>query len=263
MNPDSLLRSVFATQKSYWLVALVIILAMVAWTSTLVLGSSGEDVAFGTATPTKTPGAYALDVDSVDFPLTSAGLLPTSTPAPIATTQVNEEPPQATAAPQPVIYENTPEPWLVEIVRTRGLNPDGRYVVIDQTLQKMHVVNDGILERVLDVTTGDPEQGWDTPAWFGVIGDYWGTFEGLGGVLADEGWWLFERGGNFLIHSLPYTFDTSGQKQYKGWRDLGAAPASHGCIRLSPEDALWFSSWKPAGAPIIILPYPDTPDRGA
>ena len=82
-------------------------------------------------------------------------------------------------------------------------------------------------------------------------------------MIADEGWWLFERGGNFLIHGLPYTLDASDQKEYKGWDDLGAAPASHGCIRLSPEDALWFSSWEPAGVPIIILPYPNTPDRGA
>jgi len=259
---NSLLRSVFATQKSYLLVASVIVLALLAWTSSLVLGSGGEDIALGTATPTKTPGAYSLRAHGVAFPFTSNGLLPTSTPVPTISIPVVETPP-ATALPQPVIHENTPEPWLVEIVRTRGLNPDGRYIVIDQALQQMHVVNKGTLERVLEVTTGDPEQGWNTPAWFGVIGDYWGTFEGLGGVMADEGWWLFERGGNFLIHSLPYTLDTSAQKRYKGWDDLGAAPASHGCIRLSPEDALWFSSWEPAGAPIIILPFPDTSDRGA
>ena len=74
--------------------------------------------------------------------------------------------------------------------------------------------------------------------------------------MADEGWWLFKRaGGNFLIHGLPYTLDTQGVKHYKGMDDLGASPASNGCIRLSPEDAHWFTQWNPAGKPIIILPY--------
>ena len=144
---NSLMRSVFATQKSYWLVALVIILALAAWTSSLVLGSSGEDIAFGTATPTKTPGAYSLRADGVAFPFTSNGVLPTSTPEPTASPPPTEAPRATSVAlSQPVLHENTPEPWLVEIVRTRGLNPDGRYIVIDQTLQKMHVVNDGILD---------------------------------------------------------------------------------------------------------------------
>jgi len=56
---------------------------------------------------------------------------------------------------------------------------------------------------------------------------------------------------------LPYTLDADNQKLYKGRDDLGAAPASHGCIRLSPEDASWFTNWDPKGAPIIILPYPE------
>jgi lipoprotein-anchoring transpeptidase ErfK/SrfK len=106
----------------------------------------------------------------------------------------------------------------------------------------------------LAVTTGVPSQGWDTPAWFGLVGEYWGSFQGAGGVMADEGWWLFRRGGNFLIHGLPYTLNAAGEKQYVGRDDLGAAPASHGCIRLDPEDARWFTDWQPQGKPIIILP---------
>ena len=65
---NSFMRSVFAMQKSYLLVALVIVLALAAWTSSLVLGSSGEDIAFGTATPTKTPGAFHCVPTALLFP---------------------------------------------------------------------------------------------------------------------------------------------------------------------------------------------------
>ena len=255
MLPNSAFRSIFASQKSYWLVAAVVVLAVIAWTSSFVFDSSAKSVGLATATPTKTPGARSLRSDGVAFALPGKGALPTNTPVPTAifapaATPTPDQPPEPA-------HENAPEPWVVELARTRGLNPHGRYIVVDQAHQQMHIVDDGELVRVLPVTTGDPEQGWHTPTWFGVIGEYWGTFAGVGGVMADEGWWLFERGGNYLIHGLPYTLDATGRKQYKGWDDLGAAPASHGCIRLSPEDARWFSGWGPEGAPIIILPYPE------
>jgi lipoprotein-anchoring transpeptidase ErfK/SrfK len=256
MLSNSSVRSVFASQKSYWLVAMVIALALFAWTFSLVFGSRVEGISLATATPTKTPGVYSLRTEGVAFALPSRGVLPTSTPIPtsVAPAAVTPTPVQPPAPAD----ENAPEPWVVKLAQTRGLNPNGRYIVVDQAHQQMHIINDGDLVRVLNVTTGDPEQGWHTPTWFGVIGEYWGSFAGVGGVMADEGWWLFERGGNFLIHGLPYTLDALGRKQYKGWDDLGAAPASHGCIRLSPEDARWFTNWRPEGAPIIILPYPET-----
>ena len=75
--------------------------------------------------------------------------------------------------------------------------------------------------------------------------------------MADDGWWLFDQDGNYLIHSLPYTIGPDGDKIYQGKDDLGAAPASRGCIRLAPEDAAWFTFWKPKNTPIIILPYTD------
>jgi lipoprotein-anchoring transpeptidase ErfK/SrfK len=33
---------------------------------------------------------------------------------------------------------------------------------------------------------------------------------------------------------------------------LGMTPVSHGCIRISPDDAEWLKSWNPVGAPIEI-----------
>ena len=240
--------------KALWLVAIVIVLALAAWVSSLFFGASAQEVAMRTATPTKTPGV-APAAGTAGMTLLGQGLLPTATPPATAVSQT------PTHTPEPVIASghpvDAPPLWVVELAVRRGLNPNGRYLVVDQNNQQMHVVEDGRLVRLLEITTGDPDNGWDTPAWYGIVGDYWGTFQGRGGVMADEGWWLFERGGNFLIHGLPYTLDRNGEKRYKGEDDLGAAPASSGCIRLSPGNAEWFTNWGPAGVPIIILPYSD------
>lgn len=254
MTSLSKLVADMASHKAIWLIAVVIILALAAWTSSLVFSPSAQSVAANTATPTKTPGVLS-DAGDMGYVPRSWGLLPTATPVPT----IVAAPP--TPTPEPLIISDrspdAPPLWVVELAKQRGLNPHGRYLVLDQNNQQMYVVEGGKLVRLLKITTGDPHYGWDTPAWFGVIGEYWGTFQGRGGVMADEGWWLFERGGNFLIHGLPYTLDRDGDKHYKGENELGASPASNGCIRLSPENAEWFTNWGPEGAPIIILPYTD------
>ena len=92
-----------------------------------------------------------------------------------------------------------------------------------------------------------------TPAWYGLVGKYWGTFHAYG-AYADEGWYLYDDPtGSILIHSAPYRL-IDGKKHYEGLDALGNYPASHGCIRLRPEDAAWFTSWKPQGVPLAILP---------
>jgi len=95
----------------------------------------------------------------------------------------------------------------------------------------------------------------NTPAWEGVVGEYWGTFFAYE-VYADEAWYLFKSLGSILIHSSPYTVE-NGVKVYQDMEILGVHPASHGCIRLSPEDALWFTEWGPEGVPIVITPLED------
>ena len=222
---------------------------MAVWAVSLF--ADGDALAVSaTATPTKTPGVKPGALAQGGGGLGGVAL-PTLTPTPVPSEPAPETSPTPSPAPVDILKER-----LAETARNYGLNPVGDYIIVDQEAQKMHVVEGGDLLRTLDVTTGDPEQGWDTPAWFGLVGDYWGSFKGTGGVMADDGWWLFQRGGNFLIHGLPYTLDAAGEKQYFGMDDLGAAPASHGCIRLSPEDASWFSQWGPKGRPIIILPLP-------
>jgi hypothetical protein len=61
-----------------------------------------------------------------------------------------------------------------------------------------------------------------------------------------------------LIHSAPYVKE-DGKKVYLDLDLLGVRPASHGCIRLPPEEADWFTAWEPQGAHVIILPLTQTP----
>lgn len=195
------------------------------------------------ATPTPTPG-----------PTPTATPMPTSTPPPTAlppppveTNDSDRAQPDAT----PVV---TPDSFVVQVVQQQGIDPAGDFVLVNQNAQRMTVVENGVVVRELAISTGDPDKGWYTPAWAGRIGEYWGTFS-ANGVSADNAWFLFKAGGSILIHSAPYTLAPDGSKLYQGVDDLGIFPASRGCIRVSPEDAVWFTNWGPYDTPIVILPW--------
>lgn len=197
-----------------------------------------------TATPTRTPRPVT--------PAPAATLLAPEIIAPTAT-------PQPTATPAPA---HTPEPmpaWLAEVVARYGMDPDRRFIVVDLNTQKMTIWDPdasapmaGQRLRAMPVSTGDESRGYRTLAWYGLVGNYWGTFSSFG-VYADEGWYLFEDAGSILIHGAPYKL-VNGQKVYEDMDALGAYPASRGCIRLAPEDAAWFTQWQPRGVPLVILP---------
>ncbi|MGQ9489885.1 MAG: L,D-transpeptidase [Anaerolineae bacterium] len=192
-----------------------------------------------TATPTPTPRPMTATPTLVPVVLeiVAPTAVPTATP---------------TAVPQ---QELTPEPlpeWLLAVVRRYGMDPERRFIVVDLATQKMVVYTPGQPLRELPVSTGDETRGYRTLAWYGLVGEYWGTFSSFG-VYADEGWYLFEDAGSILIHGAPYKL-VDGRKVYEDMDALGAYPASRGCIRLSPEDAAWFTAWQPKGVPIVILP---------
>lgn len=176
---------------------------------------------------------------------------PFDTPTPVSTATAA---PTATPAPTVAAALPTPEPFLVEVAASHGIDPSATYVVVNQNAQRMSVIEDGHVLRTIPISTGDPDRGWYTPAWSGRIGDYWGTFS-ANGVSADNAWYLFRAGGSILIHSLPYTIGPNGTKAYQGLGDLGLFPASRGCIRLDPDEATWFTSWGPSGVPIVVLPW--------
>jgi len=201
-----------------------------------------------TATPTKTPAASAT-VTATPTPLQ---VLPS--PTPTATTIS-----ASTATPASASPTHTPVPTLpVEltyIAVKQGIDPGHRFVVVDQNKQQMHVVDDSGRLRTLPVSTGDPAQNFHTPAWTGIVGKYWGSFN-VWGVWADNAWYLFELsgGGTILIHSAPFVMQ-DGEQIYQELDALGLYPASRGCIRLRPEDAEWFTDWQPQGVPIVILDW--------
>lgn len=200
--------------------------------------------AAATATPTRTPRPLT--------PAPTVALAAPEIPAPTAT-------PQPTPTPATVV---TPEPLpdiLAKVVARYGMDPDRRFIVVDLAAQKMTIWDPaagahmaGQRLREMPVSTGDESRGYRTLAWYGLVGNYWGTFSSFG-VYADEGWYLFEDAGSILIHGAPYKL-VDGQKVYEDMDALGAYPASRGCIRLAPEDARWFTDWQPQGVPLVILP---------
>jgi len=133
-----------------------------------------------------------------------------------------------------------------------------RYIYVDQSQQHMYVFEHGHLIRDIPCSTGLPDGDKYTPAWQGRVGEYWGTFFAFD-VYADGAWYLYKSAGSILVHSLPYTrTEDSEEKLYLDRDALGQRPASHGCVRISPEDALWFTGWEPKGCPITVSdPYRD------
>jgi hypothetical protein len=226
------------------LVILVVLAGTVwaAWgaTRSLPVGLSAWLDVGATATATRTP--RPVTITPTPIPLDLAILASTATPLPPA------------PAPQPEITPKPMPDWLAGVVRQYGMDTDRRFIVIDPKTQKM-AVWDPTAEaplRELLVSTGDETRGYRTPPWYGLVGKYEGTFQSFG-VYADEGWYLFEDHGKILIHSAPYKL-VDGQKVYEDMEALGAYPASHGCIRLVPKDAAWFTQWNPQGVPLVILP---------
>ena len=174
---------------------------------------------------------------------------PEPTPTSTLTPRLTETPTVTATHTATVTPTETPVPSPTP---TRG--PEAYYkrlVLIDQDVQTMYVFEDGILIRTIPVSTGVPDKPETiTPAWEGQVGRYVGTFFSFG-TYQDEGWYLFYHYGGMLIHGNPYIKE-GDQKVYQDLDALGTRPASHGCIRMPPEEAVWFTSWKPEGAHVII-----------
>lgn len=188
---------------------------------------------------------------SVPIPAHGNVAPPADTPSPVATfTERPTSTPRATrtASPTPTVTPTaTPFPF--------DTRPDlDRFVYVDQKVQHMYVFERGELVRDLLCSTGLPTDTTYTEAWSGYIGRYWGTFFAFG-TYQDDAWYLYPSLGSILVHGLPYT-EEDGYRTYQGREFLGVQPSSHGCIRLAPEDAQWFTHWNPEGAYMVITdPY--------
>jgi lipoprotein-anchoring transpeptidase ErfK/SrfK len=231
------------------LVSIVLVLAALsatvwaAWGTARLGGRGAASEARLTPTPTRTPRPVTVTPrrGSVEPAIVAF----TATPVPTAA---------ATAAPAlPKPASAMLSPYLSQVVAKYGMDPSRRFIVVDPNTQRMTIWEPGKATRELPISTGDEDQGYRTPAWYGLVGKYWGTFHAFG-TYADEGWYLYDDPtGSILIHSAPYEL-VDGKKVYEDLDALGNYPASHGCIRLTPDDARWFSGWKPQGVPLVILP---------
>ncbi|NLV73235.1 MAG: L,D-transpeptidase family protein [Chloroflexi bacterium] len=194
-----------------------------------------------------TPGPTATPPS---MPTATATMTFTPSPSPAATqTPVRSATPTHTSTPT-----ITPTPTLTPVPTATEFAEDtqpeeARYIYVDQKAQRMYIFEAGELVRTMEVSTGRPEPGVYTPAWEGRVGWYIGTFFAFG-TYADEGWFLFHDG--FLVHSQPYLKDAEGNKIYQDGEAQGNYPASHGCVRLWPEDAAWFTEWNPEGVLMTI-----------
>lgn len=197
--------------------------------------STPPPIAAPTATFTATPSPTQTAKPS-PTPTATVSPTPTATASPTATATAS---PTASPTPDvtPLAFRNYPEL--------------PRYVYIDQGTQHVYVLEYGELVREIPCSTGLPNSDSYTPAWSGTVGDYWGTFFAYD-VYADEAWYLFKSAGSILIHSSPYTLTAQEEKVYLDRDLLGQRPASHGCVRISPEDAAWFTAWGPQGVPITV-----------
>jgi hypothetical protein len=164
--------------------------------------------------------------------------------------------PMATPAPSP-----TPAPTWTPLMAPTPYPFDvradlPRYIYVDQATQRMLIFEHGRLRRNIACSTGLPDDDTYTVAWEGRVGYYAGTFRSFG-VYADDAWYLFQCQGAILVHSLPYTLE-GDVKVYQDRELLGVRPSSHGCVRISPEDARWLTEWNPEGVLMTITdPYRD------
>ena len=131
-----------------------------------------------------------------------------------------------------------------------------RRLLIDQAAQVMRVYENGAETRILPVSTGMLTSKTFTRAWQGTVGRDMGAVPVEGGMHVEQAWYLFpDVFGNILIHSVPYV-QQGTLRVYDQPEALGVRPSSHGCIRISEEDARWLREWDPVGASIEITGPP-------
>lgn len=123
----------------------------------------------------------------------------------------------------------------------------GYAVKVDISEQKVYIYKDGSLVREMICSTG--MEGKDTPVGNFKINhrDTWFYSHKFnqGGM-----YWVGFIGKEYLFHSVPA--DENGKIIKEEAEKLGT-PASHGCVRLSLEDAKWFYETIPDGTEVIIV----------
>jgi hypothetical protein len=227
-------------------------------TAQVTITPASQATAAVTSAPTAEPSPIA--DPTLTLAATPKSPAPTASSAPSVTagapsaTSVTSAPSAPSATPMPSLTPSA-TPTVIPTPYPFDTRADlARFVYIDQRVQHMYVFEQGVLVRDIPCSTGLPNDNTYTEAWSGAVGEYWGTFFSYG-TYQDDGWYLYKSLGSILVHSLPYT-EVDGVKVYQGREFLGVRPSSHGCIRISPEDARWFTAWNPQGVYMVITdPY--------
>ena len=146
--------------------------------------------------------------------------------------------------------------FMITAVSAFAYKPEGNgkdwAVTVSIADQKTYIYQNNKLVRTMICSTGIEDGDNDTP-----LGDYIlnengqkrGTFFYSKKVGEGGKYWVGFIGGVYLFHSVPVTEngDIIPQEAAK----LGQE-ASHGCIRLSMDDAKWFYLTVPDGASVHI-----------
>jgi lipoprotein-anchoring transpeptidase ErfK/SrfK len=242
-------------------IAALIVAAIVVWgfglgSALQVKSTSGQKLAADVSPTAALAGPAPVTPEPTPTQYPEIGETPTAAPTPTPATQPLDKTavpsPTATATRRPAA---TPTRLAVPF-GTPTIPATGRFLLVNQDEQMMRVYENGVEIRAIPVSTGAPVANAFTPPWRGVVGDYWG-----GGPFrdtnfwADYMWYLFPgEEGSILIHSVPY-LRSGDMKIYDRPDALGVRPASHGCVRISPQEAEWLKAWDPVGTPIEITPW--------
>jgi len=120
-------------------------------------------------------------------------------------------------------------------------------VIVDLSEQKVDIYENGNIIKTFSCSTGLDENGCGTPEGLYRIGERGDSF--YSPKYKQGGYYWVRFNNNYLFHSVP--FDENKKIIEEEAEKLGQK-SSHGCIRLSLDDALWFYKNIPQGTPVVI-----------
>jgi lipoprotein-anchoring transpeptidase ErfK/SrfK len=146
---------------------------------------------------------------------------------PTTTPPVADPPPEPPPPPPP---EDPTAKWM-------------NHLLVDLGNQRVNVIaNDGTVLRSMPASTG--ARGATPRGTFSVYSrSPWTTASGNSRVSMQ---WMTRFKGGIGFHAIP----RQGGRPLA--TPLGIAPVSHGCVRLSDEDAFWLYHSVPNGMPVVV-----------
>lgn len=121
----------------------------------------------------------------------------------------------------------------------------GRYIEIDLSAQRMHLMEGDQYHRTFIISTGK----WDTPTPIGefqIYNHHPNPYSKRYGLYMPN-WMAITPDGGYGLHQLPYWPDG----RVEGTSHLGRA-VSHGCVRLGPGDSKYVYDWAANGTKVFI-----------